>query len=203
MSMPGSLQRGLSQIITGVLTKAGDLAAAEQMCAAAEASCREVGDQTNLCGVLWHATILDLRTGRTDEAAAHLRELLQTAMQTGLRPLLHASLDCCGHLGAATRRPAEAVTAWAAMDALAGPWLPMIGGVNPARRDKLRRQAHELLGPARTRAAEQRGAAMTLATAAEYALLMATQPPPPTGEVTRGARTAAGSGTGQAQPQGT
>ena len=180
----GSLHRGLSQIIAGVLTEAGDLAAAEQMCAAAEASCREMGDQTNLCGVLWHATILDLRTGRTDEAAAHLRELLRTAMQTGLRPLLHASLDCCGHLCAATRRPAEAVTAWAAMDALAGPWRPMIGGVNPARRDKLRRQAQELLGPARTRAAEQRGAALTLATAAEYALLMATQPPPPTGEVT-------------------
>ncbi len=178
----GSLQRGLSQITVGVLTEAGDLTAAEQMCAAAEASCREVGDQTNLCGVLWHATILDLRTGRTDEAAAHLRELLQTALQTGLRPLLHASLDCCGHLCAATRRPAEAITAWAAMDALAGPWLPIIGGLNPARRDNLRRQATELLGPAGTWAAEQRGAAMTLATATEYALLMATQPPPPMGE---------------------
>ena len=85
------------------------------------AACREVGDLTNLCGVLWHRTILDLRTGRTDDAPAHLRELFQIVMQTGLRPLLPPGLDCCGHLCAATRRPAEAVTAWAAMSALAGP----------------------------------------------------------------------------------
>ena len=197
----GSLQRGLSQIIAGVLTEAGDLTAAEQMCAAAEASCREVGDQTNLCGVLWHATILDLRTGRTDEAAAHLRELLQTALQTGLRPLLHASLDCCGHLCAATRRPAEAITAWAAMDTLAGPWLPIIGGLNPARRDNLRRQATELLGPAGTWAAEQRGAAMTLATATEFALLMATQPPPPMGEAAAGPDFLAEAGLARLSPR--
>ena len=168
----GALQRGLSQIVTGVLIEAGDLAAAEQACTAALASCREVGDQTNLCGVLWHLTMLDLRTGRTGEAAAHLRELLQIATQTGLRPLLQAGLDCCGHLCAATGRPAEAVTAWAAMSALAGPW-PPDGGLNPERRDELLRQARELLGPARARAAQERGAAMSLATATEYALLLA------------------------------
>src|SRR5580658_10866591 len=114
----GSLQRGLGQIVIGVLTEAGDLAAAEQACAAAIAPCREVGDHGNLCGVLWHLTILDLRAGRTDEAAAHLRELLQIATQTGVRALVHAALDCCGQLCVATGRPAEAVTAWAAMSAL-------------------------------------------------------------------------------------
>jgi predicted ATPase/DNA-binding CsgD family transcriptional regulator len=175
----GSLQRGLGQIVTGVLIEAGDLAAAEQACTAALASCREMGDQTNLCGVLWYLSILDLRNGRTGEAAAHLRELLQIATQTGLRPLVHAALDCCGHLCAATGRPAEAVTAWAAMSALAGPWPPLHGGLNPARRDELRRQARELLGPARTRAAEERGAAMSLATATEYALMVAAGQPPP------------------------
>jgi predicted ATPase len=92
----GSLQRGLGQIVAGVLIEAGDLAAAEQVCAAALAPCREVGDQGNLCGVLWHLTVLNLRTGLTDEAAAHLRELLQIATQTGLRRLVHAALDCCG-----------------------------------------------------------------------------------------------------------
>jgi len=101
--------------VTGVLIEAGDLAAAERACTAALVSCREVGDQGNLCGVLWHLTILGLRTGRTDEAAAHLRELLQIGTQTGVPPLVHADLDCCGHLCAATGRPAEAVTAWAAM----------------------------------------------------------------------------------------
>jgi DNA-binding CsgD family transcriptional regulator/tetratricopeptide (TPR) repeat protein len=181
---PGPLQRGLGQIVTGVLTEAGDLAAAEQACAAALAPCREVGDHGNLCGVLWHLTILDLRAGRTDEAAAHLRELLQIATQTGVRALVHASLDCCGQLCAATGRPADAVTAWAAMSALTGLWPSLYEGQNRVRRDELRRQAEELLGPVRARAAAERGAAMSLATAAEYARLLAAEPQPPAAEVT-------------------
>ena len=182
----GSLQRGLSQIVTGVLTEAGDLTAAEQICTAALASCRELGDLTNLCGMLWQLTVLDLRTGRTDDAAAHLREMLQIATQTGLRAILHAALDCCAHLCAATARPDEAVTAWAAMSALAGPWPVMHKGLNPARRDKLRRQAEELLGPDRTRAANERGAAMSPATATEYALLLAAEPQPPAADIAAG-----------------
>jgi predicted ATPase/DNA-binding CsgD family transcriptional regulator len=180
----GSLQRGLGQIVIGVLTEAGDLAAAEQACAAAIAPCREVGDHGNLCGVLWHLTILDLRAGRTDEAAAHLRELLQIATQTGVRALVHAALDCCGQLCVATGRPAEAVTAWAAMSALTGLWPTLYEGQNRVRRDQLRRQAEELLGPVRAQAAAERGAAMSLATATEYALLLAAEPQPPAVEVT-------------------
>ena len=186
----GALQRGLGQIVAGVLTEAGDLAAAERACAAALASCRDVGDLANLCGALWHRTILDLRTDRIDDAPAHLRELLQIATQTGLRPLLPAGLDCCGHLCAATGRPAEAITVWAAMSALASLW-PMHGGLNPDRREELRRQARELIGPARARVAEERGAAMSLATATEYAVLLASEPVRPSGD----GPSAAGDGT--------
>jgi len=174
----GALQRGLGQIVAAVLIEADDLAAAEQVCKATLDSCREVGDQTNLCGALWGRTILDLRADRTGDAAAHLRELLHTATQAGLRRVLQGGLDCCGHLCAATGRPAEAVTAWAAMDALAGPWPQMHGGLNPAWRDKLRREARDLLGPARARAAQERGTAMSLATATEYAMLLAAEPEP-------------------------
>ena len=182
----GGLDRGLSQIVAGVLIEAGDLAAAEPICAAALASCRDVGDQTGLCGGLRLMAVLDLRTGRTGAAAAHLRELLQITTQTGVRAVLHSTLDCCGHLCAATGRPAEAVTAWAAMSALAGPWPHPHGGVDPARRDALQRQARELLGPVRARAAEERGAAMSPATATEYALLLAAEPQPPAADIAAG-----------------
>jgi len=182
----GALQRALGQIVAEVLTEAGDLAAAEQACTAALAPCREVGDQANLCTVLWHLAILDLQTGRTDEAAAHLRELLQIATQAGLRTLVHAALDCCGHLCAATGRPAEAVTAWAAMSALTGPWPPLNGGQDQARRGELRRQAEELLGPVRAQAAEERGTAMSLVTATEYALMLAAEPQPPAADLAGG-----------------
>ena len=171
----GVLRRGLGWVIAWVLTEAGDLAAAEQACTATLASCREVGDQVNLCGVLGHMTILDLRAGRTGAAAEHLRELLEAATRTGRRSLVHLGLDCCGHLCSATGRPAEAVTAWAAMSALAGPWPPRQGGLTPSRRDRLRRQALDLLGQPAARAAQERGAAMSLATATEYALLLAAE----------------------------
>jgi predicted ATPase/DNA-binding CsgD family transcriptional regulator len=182
----GALQRGLSQIVTGVLIEGGDLAAAEQSCTTALAACRAAGDQGNLCAVLWYLTILDLRAGRTGDAATRLRELLHVAVQTGLRAIVPAGLDCCGHLCAATARPAEAVTAWAAMSALASPWPVLHGGLNPDRRDMLRGQARERLGPAGARAAEARGAAMSLATAAEYALLLAAEPQPPAGDIPAG-----------------
>ena len=46
------------------------------------------------------------------------------------------------------------------------------------RREEQLRQARQALGPGRARAAEDRGAAMSLATAAEYALML-TDPGPP------------------------
>jgi DNA-binding CsgD family transcriptional regulator len=46
------------------------------------------------------------------------------------------------------------------------------------RREEPLRAARQALGPGRARAAEQRGAAMSMATAAEYALLLAEAPGP-------------------------
>ena len=182
----GALQRGLSQIITMVLAEAGDMAAAEQACTAGLGWCREVGDQTTLAGQLWNRVILDLQAHRTGDAAAHLREQLEIATQTGVRPLLLAGLDCCGHLCAATRRHAEAVTVWAAMSALGAPRpllpFPRLDGY---RRDDLLRTARDLLGEAGTQAAEQRGAVMSPATAAEYALMLAAAEPQRTPRPTR------------------
>jgi predicted ATPase/DNA-binding CsgD family transcriptional regulator len=180
----GGLYRAISQFVTMILTETGDLAGAEQACAAGLASCREVGDLANLSGQLWNRTILDLRAGRADAAAAHLGEQLQIAVQTGMLPSLMAGLDCCGHLCAATLRPAEAITVWAAASALRSPGPLPHESRNLAEREELQRHAREQLGPAGTRAAEERGAAMSLATAAEYALLLAAAPPPagpPTG----------------------
>jgi non-specific serine/threonine protein kinase len=174
----GGLYRAISQFVTMILTETGDLAGAERACAAGLASCREVGDLANLSGQLWNQTILDLRAGRADDAAAHLREQLQIAVQTGMRPSLMAGLDCCGHLCAATRRPAEAITVWAAASALRSPGPLPHESRNLAEREELQRNAREQLGPAGTRTAEERGAAMSLATAAEYALLLAAAQPP-------------------------
>ena len=173
----GALQRGVSQLITMVLAEAGDVAAAEEACAAGLAWCREAGDLTSLAGQLGNRVILDLWALRVGDAAAHLREQLEIAMRTGVRSLLIGGLDCCGHLCAASGRPAEAVTAWAAMSALGGRGPLPFAPLDLDRRGGLLRKARDLLGETRTRTAEQRGAAMSPATAAEYAFMLASAEP--------------------------
>src|SRR5262249_17928744 len=126
---------------------------------------------------LWTMVILDLRAGRTGGAAAHLREQLQIATQTGLRGILFAGLDGCGHLCAATGRPADAVTVWAAMSALGAPWPSPHGSRDRGGREEVLHRARQLLGPAGARAAQERGTAMSLAAATEYAVMLAAAEP--------------------------
>jgi DNA-binding CsgD family transcriptional regulator len=119
-------------------------------------------------------TILELRAGHTADAAVQLREALQISMRIGERFDLAGALGCCGDLCAETGRHAEAVTVWAA-----GAVLSRYGGSGdtPAtarRRQELQRKARQALGDARADAAEERGATMSAAIAAEYALLVIT-----------------------------
>jgi len=175
--VPGWIARTASNMLTAALTEAGDLDAAERSCAAGLARARDVGDLQNLATGLMHSVILDLRAARSQEAAAHLRELLEVAARTGSPIDALNGLDCCGHLCAATGRFAEAVTVWAAYAAL----LQQDGftdvPMDSARRDEPLRRARQALGAVRARASQARGAAMSLATATEYALMFATVGP--------------------------
>jgi predicted ATPase/DNA-binding CsgD family transcriptional regulator len=176
--IPGAIGRLRSQVLTIVLTGAGNLAEAERAGAAGLAQVRDAGDLWNQAALLPKFVYLDLRAGRTGDAAAHLREALRLAVRTGNWLELQFGLFQCGELCAATGRVAEAVTLWAAyaaVDQREGPtyppWLE-------TRREKQLRQARQALGPGQAQAAEDRGAAMSLATAAEYALML-TDPGPP------------------------
>ena len=80
-------------------------------------------------------------------------------------------LDGCGHLCATTGRPADAITVWAAQETLSQQGAFRYSDLDARREDALH-QARRALGPDRARAAEQRGAAMSLATAAEYVLML-------------------------------
>jgi DNA-binding CsgD family transcriptional regulator len=171
--IPPSIARWVRAGVAEALIQAGDFAAAEPVCAAALAASRDAGDLRALPEELRRMAELDLRAGRAGDAAAHLREALPLALRTGAWYPWY--LDGCGHLCAATGRPAEAVTAWAAYAAL-NPRVDLPGDAR--RREKLLRAARQALGPEQTRAAEQRGAAMSLATAAEYALLLTEDPGP-------------------------
>jgi DNA-binding CsgD family transcriptional regulator len=111
----------------------------------------------------------------------HLREELQIASRAVIRSQLLNALDCCGHLCAAMRRWAEAVTVWAAFAAALGREGVTDLPPDAHRREEPLRKARQLLGPSRASAAEERGTAMNLATAAEYALLLTAPPAQQTG----------------------
>jgi DNA-binding CsgD family transcriptional regulator len=178
--IPGWVARMCSYFLTVALTEAGDLAAARQACMAGLAAARTAGEQGLLTELLIQMATLDLRAGRAGDATAHLREALQIAIRPGSSPSVENALDCCGYLCAATGRYLEAVTAWAAVDA----FLRHEGVAGPPgdarRRQEPLRRARQALGAAWTRAAEERGAAMSLGTAAEYALML-TSPALPAG----------------------
>ena len=176
--IPRPAARVCGYLLAAFLAEAGDLAAAEQACAATLAQARDAGDLYALGMVLPVMADLDVRTGRPGDAAAHLREAAQAALPAGTWLVVLNVLEACGHLCAATGRPADAITAWAARQTL--------GQQDPLADAELRRRegalpaARKALGPDRARAAEQRGAAMSMATAAEYALMLTAPGPPPT-----------------------
>jgi DNA-binding CsgD family transcriptional regulator len=176
--VPGVMVRWSGYILTYALIEAGDLAAAETACAAALDRSRDIDDLQHQAILLSRVVILDLEAGRLQDAAAHLREAIQVDMRTGKWAEFTNTLDCCGLLCAATGRPAEAVTVWAAHAALLRHqgFEDTPGEVR--RREGPLRQARQALGPDRARAAEQRGAAMNAATAGEYALMLADPDPP-------------------------
>ena len=103
---------GLRSILslTLVLTEAGDLAAAGRVCAAGLARSREAGDLWNQAGLLAQMATLDLRAGRIQDAAAHLREALQIAARTGDRfelPTAWTAAGTCAPRPGATPRPSR------------------------------------------------------------------------------------------------
>jgi predicted ATPase/DNA-binding CsgD family transcriptional regulator len=177
----GPTGRMCGHTLTTVLIEVGDVAAAERTCAAALAGARDAGDLWSLGNLLEKRVVLDLVSDRYADAALHLREALQTALRTGARRRVIEDLDCCGYLCAMTGRCAEAVTVWAAVVALGreGFSVPLHPDLPEGwlQRQEPLREARQALGPAHTQAAEERGKAMSLATAAEYVLMLTAEGP--------------------------
>ena len=187
--IPGWIARRCNDFLLLVLLESGDLSSAWQCCADGLTRARQAGDLHSQASCLGRMADLDRLAGRFPEAGEHLRESLDLATRIGDPLALLNCLDSGGHLCAATHRWAEALTLWAAQDRLT-----QRDGIIDLPRDADRRQAplrqaRQALGPAGTRAAEQRGAAMTLATAAEFAVMLTAaspqqpQPPPGSGQL--------------------
>ena len=171
--VPGSIARSGSTVLISALIEAGDLAAAESACAAALARCRDVGDVFDLPAVLMSMADLEIRVGRFQDAAARMHEGLQISMRAGNLIDVINGVWICGLLCAATGRYADAVTLLVAHAVCARQHgLTQMSPGDARRQEGALSAARQALGPARVRTAEERGAAMSMNTAAEYVLML-------------------------------
>jgi predicted ATPase/class 3 adenylate cyclase/DNA-binding CsgD family transcriptional regulator len=176
-AIPGWIGRHCTLLLASALGAIGEATEAHRYCADALALARQAGALYDEGDSLLRMAKLDFDAGRLAEARAHLREVIELFAQTGANVLLINCLDLCGDLCASTRRWREAITVWAALAAV---WhdtgIQGEGQANdPASKEEFQeplRKARQALGPTLTRAAEERGAAMTAAAAAEYVLLL-------------------------------
>ena len=174
--VPAAGQGGPSSaaVLTVALADTDDLDAAGATCAAGLESARAAGDVTMQADFLFFTTHIALRAGHLDDAGAHILESLRLTAQSGDLIRVLDCLDDCARLCAATGRPAEAITLWAAHAAGAA----ALGTPDP-RPGREATAASRFSGPSRrlgpqaARAAERRGAQMNLQTAAEFAAMLA------------------------------
>ena len=171
--LPDKVARRVRLVQTVVLADSGDADAARESCAAGLESARAAGDVTMQADFLYFTTHIALRENQTADAGAHILESLRLTAQSGDSLRILDCLDDCARLCAATGRPAEALTLWAAHTAGAA----ALGTPSLAQDTRNRQEplllAGRRLGPDQARAAERRGAQMNLQTAAEFASMLA------------------------------
>jgi DNA-binding CsgD family transcriptional regulator len=181
-AISGWIARHCTILLAEVLGEIGEATEARRYCGDALALAREAGALYDQGVSLLTMARLDCSAGRPAEARAHLRETMELHAQTGASLLLINCLELCVDLCAATRRWREAITVRAAWEAVRrAAWIRGAGQADElASEEEFQKplgQAREALGPSLARAAEERGAAMTPAAAAEYVLLLVTGEP--------------------------
>jgi predicted ATPase/DNA-binding CsgD family transcriptional regulator len=176
--IPGWIARWGRLYLSMFLTETGDWPEAENRCADSLARAREADDLRCEAFCLGLMTDLDTRMGRVADAGRHLRESMELSIRIGDPFGILNDLDRAGLLCAATRRWPEEITLWAALAARARDDDVSDVPYDARRREEASRQARAALGPTATRAAEQRGEAMTLTTAIELAAMITVTEPP-------------------------
>ena len=170
--MPGDLTRDCRTSLTMALIEAGETVAARVSCTDALVQAQDAGDLQAEAFTRFLLARLDLQAGQLADAWAHLGAALSLAIRIRDRLRLWNCLTAGVELCAAAGRWTEAVTASAA-DKTFRDGNGLTARVRSARRrEESLGKAGRALGPDRTRAAQERGAAMTLETAAEFLLLL-------------------------------
>jgi predicted ATPase/DNA-binding CsgD family transcriptional regulator len=173
--MPGWTARKVELVLPWALVVSGHLDGTLDLCAQLLEHARAAGDVMDQSDALYMMADLARRTGRLAEAGAYLRDAAELAVYAGYRLRLLDVLDDGGCWCAAAGQHAAAVTLWSAQHAQ-----EQAAGLADTTQGERRRQgslreAMQGLDARQVRAAEERGAAMTLAAAVEFAVMMTGQ----------------------------
>jgi predicted ATPase/DNA-binding CsgD family transcriptional regulator len=177
--MPGWCARTIELALPWMLVESGQPEGTLNLFADVLAQARAAGDLHHQADTLFMMAVLSRQTGQLTDARSQLREAVELALFSGDRMRLIDTVDEAGYWCAATSRSAAAITLWAARDVqteAAG--LANTPSEQRARQDPLQ-ESRQALTPAQVRAAQARGAAMTLAAAVEFAKLMTDEQAPP------------------------
>ena len=173
--MPGWFARRVGGALPFVLVAGDYRDGALELCLGALARSRAAGDPSNQADVLYFMAVLARRVGELPEAQAHLREVVELARDAGYRMRLIDVVEEAGYWCAAAGQHAAAVTLWAARDTQAKAAGLADTPAEEHAREVPRQEAALALGTRELRAAQERGAAMTLAAAAEFTIMMTGQ----------------------------
>jgi predicted ATPase/DNA-binding NarL/FixJ family response regulator len=170
--MPGWHARKVEHVLPYVMVMSGHLDGALELCVGALAVAKAAGDLSDEADTLFLMAALARQTGRLADARAYLHETVGLAMHAGYRLRFLDALEEGGYWCAAARQYAAAITLWAARAAQ----IRAAGLADTQeeihRREQPLREARQALDAQQIRAAEDRGAAMTLAAAAEFTIMM-------------------------------
>jgi predicted ATPase/DNA-binding CsgD family transcriptional regulator len=171
---PAHIARMCRAVLAAVLSDFGDQDAARGICADAVARSRETGDLLSLSTMLATSAHLEYLAANVPVARTYLHEAVHVAAKIGDHSSLTDDINECGNLSAATGRWAEALTLWAAHRAdLARTGLSeLLSPEEEGRRREYLRRIESALNRDQVRAAEERGARMTLAAAAGFVTML-------------------------------
>jgi predicted ATPase/DNA-binding CsgD family transcriptional regulator len=171
-SMPEWCARIAEFTLSSALVDSGHLEGTPELLAERLAHARAAGDPRDQAEAHYLLALVARQTGRLPDARPHLRQAAELATYTNYRMRLIETVEEAGYWCAANGQYDAAVTLWAVRDAqFQADGLTDMPAEERAREQPWR-DASQALDTLQLRAARERGAAMTLAAATQYAIMM-------------------------------
>ncbi len=170
--LPGWHARRAWSILPFVLARSGDMDTVQDLCEEVLAQARSAGDLRRQADMLFVKAVLARQGGRLAEAGSHLRAAAELAAHIGYPLRLIDILDEAGLECAAAGRHADAMTLWSALAVQNA----AVGSADALKAEHFlespSQEVRQVLEAGELKAAAARGAAMTLAAAVEFAIMV-------------------------------